>query len=1183
MAGKPTYGELEERIRQLEEELRAQKEAGHGRSDLEEAFRVSEEEKAIVLDSMSELVVYHDPNRRILWANRASGESVGLPVDQLLGRRCYDIWGDGSGPCPGCPVQEAYQNGQVKEAERTSPDGRWWFIRAHPVRGPGGAVMGMVEVALDISERKRAEEALHKRKEELRARLRELECLKEVSRLVETPGISLPDILQGVVNLMPSAWPDSATVSARIIFADEHFETANFRETAGREAVDISVRGDQAGTLEVSSPEELSRVDDELVLKKQFMRTVAERLGRIIERMQAEQALRETEERFRVVADFSYDWEYWIRPDGTNAYTSPSCERITGYSAEEFLEDPALLGRITYPAERDLVTRHFKEELEHKHDAGFEFDFRIVTRQGDERWIGHTCQPVYGSDGRCLGRRAGNRDITVRKQAEEALAASEERYRSFVENFHGIAFKGTMDVGTVFLHGSVEKITGYTEDEFLAGRPRWDQIIHPDDLRVFSDNAEKVRSAPRYAAELEYRIVRKDGGVRWIHEMTRNVCGASGTPAFVQGALYDITERKQAEEALKESEAKYASLVEQATDGVYIVQDEVMQFANTALAEMYGYEVDELLGKSVFDTVAPEARDKIAGRYRRRLKGEPPPACYESKGLCRDGTVKSIELSAQVIQYHGRPAVMGIVRDITARKQAEEALRQSKGLLESILSSLNEAVFVMDPRTRTFVACNAAVERIFGYRVEELVGRGTCLLHVDQTACARFAQEALESLARHGMYQAEYQLRRKDGTIIPTEHVVTEIRDGTWARTGVVSVVRDITDRKKRDEDLIRTQKLESVGVLAGGIAHDFNNLLVGIMGNISLARVSRHLDPETLDLLNTAEKAALRAKHLTGQLLTFARGGAPIRKIVSISGLLEEMGEFAVRGSNVRCEFGIPEDLWLVEADEGQISQAINNLVMNARQASPEGGTITIRARNMAPEEERPVALRKGRYIRVSIEDKGVGIPEEHLAKVFDPYFTTKEKGQGLGLAITHSIIEKHGGYIEVESAVGDGTTFHVYLPARAEEIPARRKEDGNEKGGHPIKGGHGKILLLDDELMVRNVGKNLLHYLGYRVTVAEDAEEAIARYKTALEAGEPFDAVILDLTIPGGRGGRDVIKSLLQIDPGVKGLVSSGYHDDPVMSQYKECGFRGVITKPYDLEQLNTTLRKVIKEARE
>ena len=385
-------------------------------------------------------------------------------------------------------------------------------------------------------------------------------------------------------------------------------------------------------------------------------------------------------------------------------------------------------------------------------------------------------------------------------------------------------------------------------------------------------------------------------------------------------------------------------------------------------------------------------------------------------------------------------------------------------------------------------------------------------------------------------------------------------------------ILQDVTSRKKYEEELQKAEKLESIGVLAGGIAHDFNNLLTGVLGNISIARIHAPSGGDVHQNLSKAEKACLRARDLTRQLLTFSKGGAPVRKATSIADILKESAEFSLRGSNVRCEFDLPDDLPTVEIDEGQIAQVLNNLIINADQAMPDGGILRLGAGTVEIVQGDPLPLKPGRYLRVRVSDTGIGIPKEALPRIFDPFYTTKEKGSGLGLTTVYSVVRKHEGVVTVESEPGGGTSFFLFLPVPRN---AHRREADQESGS-----GKRSVLVMDDEGMVREVALEFLGHLGYEGAAVEAGDAAIAAYRDAREAGRPFSAVIMDLTIPGGMGGKEAVRRLHDLDPGVRAIVSSGYSNDPVMADPARFGFRGVIAKPYRMRELREVLEGVLSD---
>jgi CheY-like chemotaxis protein len=381
----------------------------------------------------------------------------------------------------------------------------------------------------------------------------------------------------------------------------------------------------------------------------------------------------------------------------------------------------------------------------------------------------------------------------------------------------------------------------------------------------------------------------------------------------------------------------------------------------------------------------------------------------------------------------------------------------------------------------------------------------------------------------------------------------------------------DITERKQAEQERLRLDKLESLGVLAGGIAHDFNNILMVILGSISLATQVPSVS-EAHERLAAAEAACGQGQSLARQLLIFAKGGAPIKKPQDLKGIIQEATKLALSGSQARVELSLPEHLWEVEVDRGQMHQVFSNLSINADQAMPGGGLIQIKAENVSESEAIRLSLPPGKHVAVTLADQGLGIAPEHLKRIFDPYFTTKQKGSGIGLATVHSIVTQHGGRITVDSQLGRGTSFRLYLPA----IEATKKDEKLSEAR--LLKGHGRILVMDDEPLVREVVGKMLHALGYEPVLAQEGREALELYARAQASGEPIAAVILDLTIPGGMGGMEAIQHLLAQDPQVKAIVSSGYGGESIMADFKSHGFREVIAKPYRVEELGKVLHEVL-----
>lgn len=404
----------------------------------------------------------------------------------------------------------------------------------------------------------------------------------------------------------------------------------------------------------------------------------------------------------------------------------------------------------------------------------------------------------------------------------------------------------------------------------------------------------------------------------------------------------------------------------------------------------------------------------------------------------------------------------------------------------------------------------------------------------------------------------------------------TEFFDSRMVLCGdneILAIIRYITEKKQAEEERSRANKLDSIGILAGGIAHDFNNILTAILGSLSLIKIRMSKEDSSYFLLDEAEKACFRAKNLTGQLLTFAKGGAPVKENSDINEIIRDSSEFVLRGSSCSCSYVLSDSLFNVEVDKGQISQVIQNLIINAAQSMPTGGVIKIFTSNVNLSQNNSLGLDSGSYIMISVKDDGCGIEDKDLKSIFDPYFTTKHQGSGLGLTICYSIIKNHNGAIEVKSQPGFGSTFNVYLPniehQQAEEYKKieRKLTMTNDK----------LILFMDDEMQLRIIGGEILSYLGYKVEFAEDGEEAINKITSAFSNHQPYDLVIMDLTVPGKMGGKEAINIIHEKYPKLKVLVTSGYSNDPVMSNYKDYGFYGVVLKPFDI----TALEKAVTEA--
>jgi PAS domain S-box-containing protein len=706
---------------------------------------------------------------------------------------------------------------------------------------------------------------------------------------------------------------------------------------------------------------------------------------------------------------------------------------------------------------------------------------------------------------------------------------------------------------------------GY-EPEELVGL-EIDKVQVPDSLGPQEECAGEGSEGPHRSPGPRYR--KKDGSLVEVECTKANILYGDHIRELV--FVRDITARKRAEEALREHLSFLQTLIDTIPSPIFYKNVEGIYLGcNKVLTDFLGLPKEEIIGKSVYDVYSKDLANKYS-KMDAALFRQPGVQIYDFSMDRADGARRDINFhKATYSTADGTLAgLVGVMIDITERKQAEESLRDNEQFLTDIFNSIQDGMIILNPDF-TIIRVNPVLEK-FPF-VQPMVGRKCYeILHNRSEPCEDCSARQVIQTGQPA--EKILTFKADDGSTIFVEiHAFPLLNRTTGQVDQVIEFARNITGRKRAEEERLRFSKLESLGTLSGGIAHDFNNILTAILGNIGLAMLDGKIEPQVRDRLAQAEQACIRAQALSRQLLTFAKGGAPIKKIVSIANLLKESAILTSSGSKSRDEVSIPEDLWSVEADEGQINQVISNLLINADQAMPEGGIIKIKTENILVEAESNLPISKGKYVKLAIADQGIGISPKYLDKIFDPYFSTKQKGSGLGLATAYSIIKNHSGHIQVESQLGVGTTFYIYLPATDKRVPADEPETGKPTMGQ------GKVLVMDDEEMVREVLGGMLSLLGYEEDFASDGSQAIEKFVKAKETDQPFAAVILDLTIPGGMGGKEAVKELLKVDPQVKAIVSSGYCDDPIMADFQKYGFVEVIAKPYKVAELGKVLNKVL-----
>ena len=749
------------------------------------------------------------------------------------------------------------------------------------------------------------------------------------------------------------------------------------------------------------------------------------------------------------------------------------------------------------------------------------------------------------------------------------------RFLSALEHSRHIFYCLDLDTGRHdYVSPWFAELTGYAIAELheknLDG---YAELLHPEDrhqILLPSVKANSPVNDNRVTRNIEYRMQKADGSWLWLSDWRTFWLDTVGQAVYCSGTIADVTVRRAEEEKSRISEETLRKVFDAAPFPITVTtprEGEVL-YVNRQAWGFYGLdpEVDSLLQfRTPEFYVNPDDRMKIVEKL--RAKGEALDVLIEMRR--RDGRQIWVSFNARMTTFAGRQAIVSAQFDIDERKRAEENLRDSEDKFFKMFMNAPLIMGIADFESGRIIDINRQFEKISGFTREELVGKRYAdygLVEADNRG------RIVEIIKTQGAIKGyEMVARTRDGKTLQLVYNGELISiDG---RPTILSIIEDVTEKRRQQEQELKTQRLEALGVLAGGIAHDFNNILTGILGNLSLARTSSDLTPQTASRLEACEQACTRASHLSHQLLTFAKGGAPQKRILALIPFLEETVPFALHGSNVKPVMTIPEKMYSIEADPGQLAQVFSNLLINAAQAMPRGGEIKLNALNLDLPESNIFFLPPGRYVQIRVEDHGCGIPRELLEKIFDPYFTTKAQGTGLGLTTVYSIVRRHGGGVWVDSTDGVGSVFTILLPAVdavSAQSPAATKL--SLPSDRKLR-----ILLMDDDQMIRDLGMQILDHLGFSASVVADGREAIILAEKAVSEGDPFDAAILDLTVPGGMGGFEAASILQQGSPNTMLVVSSGYSNDPVLANHLEHGFAGVIHKPYKLQEFAFEMQRL------
>ncbi len=896
----------------------------------------------------------------------------------------------------------------------------------------------------------------------------------------------------------------------------------------------------------------------------------------ILEQHLIEDALKDSEEKYRLLAELAQDFIFIVDRNLLVRYVNECGAMQLQRTPQEIIGRP--LTEIFYPQ----IVERFQSSIEIVFATSQPiFRESKVDFPGEkEIWLETKLTPIPDHSGHIEMIFGISRDISERKKGQTALI-ERERFLSniFSSILDGISILDK-DLNILQVNPIMEK--WYRHAMPIVGKKCY-EAYHLRNKPCDICPSLKTLQTGKAAYEVVSKQKLKDESCGWLDLFTFPMMDLeTGQIKGVIEYVRDITEKKQAEEELRRSEEKFRTLANTVSAGIAIVKKNRFHYANQYMLDAIGYTYDELKNIDLMEIIHPDCREIINQRQAARMRGEKVPSQLEYKVLLKDGTAAWVHQSAGLIEFEGEPATLVTVWDINEEKKIKQALADEKERLDVTLGSIDDGVISTDMNTNV-ITVNKAAEMLFGYSKEESIGRrldDICCI-IDEKTHKPNECIFVKMIEQYGVvnYKKHFVLRSRNGSDHHIDLSMSPIMDQNGAIIGIVLVFRDVTEKQKLENEIFKVRKLESLGVLAGGIAHDFNNILTGIITNLFMAKLTLPQSGENYRLLLDAEKACFRASRLTKQLLTFSKGGAPVKEIASIKEIIEETVGFCLSGSNAIYKLELSDDLMAANIDKGQIDQVINNLLINAQQAMPSGGVIIVKAENITifNDKEHLVSARNttlppGQYIKVSIRDEGTGIPHKDIEKIFDPYFTTKPNGTGLGLTTSYSIIKNHDGIIIVDSEMGRGSVFSFYLPALDVSLEAGTKQTVS----HKSKGG--KILVMDDDDAVRTVVAQILKSYGFEVVCTSSGTETVQIYKRAFAERIPYDAVIMDLTVPGGMGGKEVVKILKEFDPLLKAIVTSGYSNDPIMANFKEYGFCGVIAKPFIIDEFLRVVKDVI-----
>ena len=893
-----------------------------------------------------------------------------------------------------------------------------------------------------------------------------------------------------------------------------------------------------------------------------------------------DRTLKESEERYRRITSTITDYIFTVVfEEGRAVQTihSPACEVITGYTPEDFDSDPYLWLDMVHEDDRDMVIEHINGVLSDSSTPTIEH--RIRRKDGSIRWVSNTPVINRDSSGAMISYDGVISDITARKSAEEALRKSEERFKGIARNLPGVVYqfyaRDNGESGLSYMNERSLEILGLKNDLPDIFERGIEGIAPEYRKKFFSSIRRAVRTVSTW--DFEFRFIRPDGKEIYIRGVSQPE--RLDHEVVFNGVLLDVTDRKRAEIALRESREFYHSLFENNNAVMLLINPKTLQIAdaNPAACTFYGYPRKKLRSMTIdrINTLAPD-------RIRTAIEHAGANGTYHFffRHRLASGEIRDVEVYAAPIETGGETVLYSIIHDITERKRAEEALRRNEERFRSLIQNSSDIIVILNDQG-VFTYEIPSVSRILGYEPGYLIGkRPVDFIHEEDLEIVRAELEEVYRNTNSGI-PTEMRLRKADGSWVYLEAIGKNLLDFSGIN-GVVVTARDITDRKKAEKERIdmerrfqHAQKLESLGVMAGGIAHDFNNLMTGVLGNAQLLAAAFQGKAEDRARLDMIARASERAGELAQLLVGYARGGKYQACVISLNDVVADTLALQEHSFPQRIAFErrLEPELWNVEADPLQMQQVIMNLCINACEAIDGAGRVTIRTSNVALTPEDAAChgfLKPGRHVCLAVEDTGRGMDQAARARLFEPFYTTKSQGRGLGLAAVYGIVKNHNGCLEVKSAPGKGSKFEVCLPAvDAPRTPPRKRFEGD------IPTGSETVLFIDDEEAIVDIGRRALEGLGYRVLAATTGENALQLART-FEG--PIHAAILDVGMPG-LGGAGLLALLREARPDMRVMICSGYEREEVADELKTRGADGFLQKPFRIEQLGRALRELLE----